>query len=129
MLRSSALFAPLLVPVLLTACGGSKVAPTGLSQASFASMLEGTWSDEGDARYTFERRGSVAVATAVVDSDGEAFTVTDAGTYGPDGFAWTYEVPSTGYVVTHTITALSNAEFTARWANQADTGTSVFSKE
>ena len=113
-----------LFPVLLLAACAAK-AP--MSPAVVAKQLSGTWVDTGGATASFDGKGKNLVCTSVVDYDGEEFVITESG-FRDGQFAWTYSVPSTGYVVTHTVTSVEDGVFTAHWANVKASGDETFTK-
>lgn len=111
----------------VAACGTKPVvANTTLTEPKFAKALDGNWADEGGTEHTFQRDGQVVRVVEIVDVDDEVFQVTNAGQLLPQGFTWTYLVPSTGFEVTHTITAVEGVTFQATWTNQEATGKSTF---
>lgn len=107
-LRSALL---LLVAVVLPACASTAPAAPDLDE-----RLLGVWTDEGGATHTISA-GDDGYEVDVVDSDGEVFEVTSV-VYGDGALTWVYDVPSSGYTVTHVTTAVTADRLDVRWENQ-----------
>lgn len=104
----------LMTTLLLAGC--PKKAPGG---SSLAGQLAGTWHDEGGTELTFVRDGSTLRVARIIDSDGEAFPVRGA-EQRSEGFWFSYNVPSTGYVVDILVTGVDGDVAHTLWSNDHD---------
>lgn len=118
---------PVVFLIGLTACGPKALPLDAAPSASYkAAYLEGNWIDNGGTHYTFDSKGN---ATTVVDHDGEFFPVTSTAKAANGNVSWTYNVPSTGYVVTHVVETVGGSMFTATWSNGDNAGSETFHRE
>ena len=118
---------PLVFIVGLTACGPKTLPLSAPASSDYkASYLAGNWVDNGGTHYTFDEKGR---ATSVVDYDGEFFPVKSSGLTNSGDVIWVYEVPSTGYVVTHVVNTVGGSTFTATWDNGENSGSETFTRE
>lgn len=111
------LLASILLLVTLAGCAGP-----GTSRDNLDERLLGAWTNEEGQRYDIGyEEGDYTLD--VVDNDGEVFTVVRVGM--EDGvFGWAYDVPSTGYQVTETVTEIAEDRLVVAWRNQTgSTGT------
>ena len=117
MSHARALPAPSRLVLLLLAGVLSACASTGPQGPALDERLLGVWTDEGGATVTISA-GADGYEVGVVDSDGEAFEVTSV-VYADGVLTWVYDVPSTGYTVTHRTTTIAPDRIGLAWENQA----------
>ena len=111
------------LPLLLALTACEKKLPNyGMSVKTANQTLVGEWKDPSGAVVIIGRASGGATVTSVVDYDGEIFTVLRSGWEGSE-FSWTYEVPSTEYLVTARAQEISDEVVMFAWNNTAPDGT------
>lgn len=110
--RSPAPLAVLLLAAVLSAC-----AAAGPAAPALDARLFGVWTDEGGATTTIGP-GPDGYTIGVVDYDDEVFEMVST-TYADGVLTWTYDVPSTGYRVTHRTTSVAADRVELAWENSA----------
>ena len=124
---SPARFVLVLFAVALSACASTSPTGSQLAGSQLDARLLGVWTDEGGATHTIAP-GADGYAVGVVDSDGEVFDVTSV-EYDGGVLTWVYDVPSTGYTVTHRTTSIGPDRIEVRWENQEGaTGTDTLTR-
>lgn len=104
------------LPILVLLAALSACASTAPAGPDLDERLLGVWVDEGGAVTTIAA-GADGYEIGVVDTDGEVFDIT-ATTYADGVLTWVYDVPSTGYTVTHTTTDITADRVGLAWENQ-----------
>ena len=87
-------------------------------------MLQGTWKDSDGVIYIIEVNSNKVEVVSIIDSDDEEFVVTET-IWKMGVLKWTYQVPSTGYVVTVTTESISDDTLECSWKNEYDSGVDI----